>query len=99
MKKLEELKQWLENTLGEYGFTDEYHVETQDTDDDYIEVTVKVMLRVYNHETRDHDVKEICLGFEVYEDNVNIITHDDSYDEIDYLNYNELIWRQMFFEK
>ena len=99
LEKLEELKEWLSNTLGSYGYTDKYSLETRNTKEGYAEVEVKVVLSVYNQEKRDYEDKDIYLRFEIYEDKIKINEYEDIFEDMDYSNYSELIWRKMFFEK
>jgi len=96
MEHLEELKRWLTNTIGDYGYTDKYEIETTDHED-YTEA--EVTITIPDPSEGPDGEKEVCLNFSIYEDNININKYEDNFEEIDYSNYGELIWRQLFFEK
>jgi hypothetical protein len=98
LEKLEEIKNWLSHTLGNYSYTDKYSIETKD-EDDYTEVNVKVIISVYNKELMNWEDKEIHIQFEIDEEEIRLYSYEDSYDIVDYSNYEVLIWRKMFFEK
>jgi len=100
LEQLNELKERLQGSIGNYGYTDKYSLETTECKgEEYATAEVTITLSIYDKEKRDYVDKEIFIQFLLFEDRIEIVKGEDNYEKVDICNFEEEIWRKMFFEK
>jgi hypothetical protein len=100
LEQFNELKDRLQNSIGNYAYTDKYSVETKESKgEEYATAEVTITISNYDKEKRDYVDKDIIISFLLFEDRIEIVKGEDDYEQVDICNFEEEIWRKMFFEK
>lgn len=100
LEQLNELRERLTNSIGQYGYTEKYSIETEENrGESYATARVTIPISFYNEEFRTRKEKNIYIEFLIFEDRIEIVMNEDVYEPVDCCNFDEWIWRKMFFEK
>ena len=94
LNQIETLKEFISNCLDDYSYTNDYDFKYKE-DDEEVDVTLLVRLPSNNDEMDRH----IRIYFRITEELIELNSYEDVYEEMDYDNYKELIWKHLFFEK